>query len=382
MESSKIRVLIVDDSLFMRAAIKKLLDSRPEFQVIELAKDGQEGVDKVLELSPDVVTMDFNMPRMNGVQAVREIMRKRPTPVLMFSAHTRQGAKETLEALHAGAVDFVTKPAGEVSAHLDGIADELCSKLLAAARSRPRSAQMVATSSLRTSRTMQAQEQTPPPSASGSFRNIITQTSAAGGLPRVVVIGISTGGPVALSRVIPNLPKTLRVAVLIVQHMPEAFTAMLAERLSSESQVEVREACDGDRPKAGTVLIAPGGMHLKVDPSGVLRLSDGPLVHGCRPAADVTMSSAAAAYGRRTIGVVMTGMGKDGAQGLVAIKAAGGKTFDGAQGLVAIKAAGGKTFAQDRDSCVIFGMPKAAIDSGAVDEVVALDDLATKLGQL
>lgn len=368
MAPSKIRVLVVDDSLFMRAAIKKLLDARPEFQVVDLANDGQEAVAKVLEHRPDVITMDFNMPRMNGVQAVREIMRVHPTPVLMFSAHTRQGAKETFDALHAGAFDFVTKPAGEVSAQLDGIAEELCSKLSAAARSRPNLQPRVAPTSLRTSRTMQAVSTrsavltpTPPP----SFRRAITQTSEIGGLPRVVIIGISTGGPVALSKVIPLLPATLRVAIVIVQHMPEAFTAILAERLSSESQVEVREACEGDRPKAGTVLIAPGGKHLKIDASGILRLTDGPLVHGCRPAADVTMKSAAAAYGRRAIGVVMTGMGKDGTEGLAAIRAASGKTF-----------------AQDRDSCVIFGMPKSAIDSGVVDEVVALGDLAAKLAQL
>lgn len=367
MEVKPVRVLVVDDSLFMRAAIKRLLDSRPEFLVVDLAKDGHEAVAKVLEHKPDVVTMDFNMPRMNGVEAVREIMRLQPTPVLMFSAHTRQGAKETFDALHAGAIDFVTKPAGEVSAHLDGIADELCRKLSAAARSQPSAPQRAQRpSSLRSSRAMQSQPalnelRTPPP----SFRPTITSTSAAGGLPRVVVIGISTGGPVALSRVIPLLPASLRVAVVIVQHMPEAFTAILAERLSSESQVVVREAVDGDRPKAGTVLIAPGGKHLKVDSSGILRLSDGPLVHGCRPAADVTMKSAALAYHRRAIGVVMTGMGKDGAEGLAAIKAAGGKTF-----------------AQDRDSCVIFGMPKAAIDCGAVDEVVTLDDMASKLALL
>jgi two-component system, chemotaxis family, protein-glutamate methylesterase/glutaminase len=363
---SKINILVVDDSLFMRAAIKKLLDARPEFHVIDMARDGQEGIEKALALHPDVITMDFNMPRMNGVQAVREIMRQCPTPVLMFSAHTRKGAKETFDALHAGAFDFVTKPAGEVSAHLDGIADELCRKLSAAARSRPGTPAQSRPPGLRTSRTMSAvspRARTTETMAVPSLRASRSQSTSI--LPRVVVVGISTGGPVALSRVIPLLPASLRVAVIVVQHMPAAFTAILAERLSSESQVEVREAQDGDRPRAGTVLIAPGGKHLSVDSSGILRLTDGPLVHGCRPAADVTMKSAAAAYGRRAIGVVMTGMGKDAAEGLAAIKAASGKTF-----------------AQDKDSCVIFGMPKAAIDLGVVDEIIALDDIASKLSQL
>jgi two-component system chemotaxis response regulator CheB len=356
MSSTPIRILVVDDSLFMRAAIKKLLDGRPEFHVIALAKDGKDAVEKVVALKPDVVTMDFNMPRMNGVEAIRAIMEQRPTPVLMFSAHTRQGARETFDALHAGAIDFVTKPAGEVSSQLDGIADELCRKLVAASRSRIPRAPSARAPSLRV--------RTPRPPTEPSLRR--SQAMAAvNPNPKVIFIAISTGGPVALSRVIPHLPATLRAGVVIIQHMPATFTGALADRLNSESLLEVREAIDGDIPCPGLVLIAPGGKHLKVDLNGTLRLTDGPHLHGCKPAADITMKSAATAYGRRAVGLVMTGMGKDGAEGLRAIKQAGGKTL-----------------AQDKESSLIFGMPKSALELDAVDEVVALDGIADKLSHL
>jgi len=337
----RIRVLVVDDSLFMRAAIKKTLASSGRVEVVGEARDGQDAVAKVVALAPDVVTMDYNMPKMNGAEAVREIMKQRPTPVIMFSAHTRQGARETFEALAAGAVDFCTKPAGEVSADLSAIADELVTKVSMAAESRPRAMSPVV-----------AQKPT------GPLRMATLPPTG----PRVVFIAISTGGPAALSRLIPALPADSRFAAVVVQHMPAQFTAALAERLDSLSAVKVREAKDGDIPRPGLVLIAPGDHHLSVDEKGALRIADGPPVHGCRPAADVTMEAAARAYGRRAIGVVMTGMGKDGAKGLLAIKRADGKTL-----------------AQDQESSVIFGMPKAAIDAGAVDEVVALDEIAARL---
>ncbi len=346
--STPFKVLVVDDSLFMRSAITKLLDERPDFSVVGTAKDGADAVEQVVALRPDVVTMDFNMPRQNGIDAVRAIMRRCPTPVLMFSAHTTEGAKETFDALHAGAFDFVSKPAGEVSAQLDDIADELCRKLAAAARSTPRST--TTRPSLRSSRTMMA--------VSPSSRTTATPSAN----PRVVFVAISTGGPVALSKIIPELPASLRVGVVIVQHMPATFTKALADRLNSSSQVEVREARDGDVPTPGLVLLAPGGKHLRVDSTCRLRLADGPPIHGCKPAADITMKSAAAAYGRRAIGLIMTGMGKDGAKGLQAIQQAGGTTL-----------------AQDKESCTIFGMPKAALELDAVNEVVSLDGIAAKL---
>jgi two-component system chemotaxis response regulator CheB len=340
MTTKKIRVLITDDSLFMRAAISKTLPA-DKFEICGQAKDGNDALAQIGKLAPDVVTMDFNMPGMNGAETVRAIMQTKPTPVVMFSAHTKQGAKETFDALAAGAVDFVTKPAGEVSVDLSKIADELTRKLVAASMSRPRAAAAPVA----------------PARTSGPIA--IPRSTMTGGMPRLCVIAISTGGPAALSELVPALPGDLRLALVIVQHMPAGFTAALAERLDASSKVSVREAQQGDRPLAGGVLIAPGDKHLEFDERGMVLLTDGPMVNGCRPAADVTMISAAKVYGRRTLGVVMTGMGKDGAAGALAIKKAEGKTC-----------------AQDQHSSVIYGMPKAAVDAGAIDEVLPLADLA------
>ena len=263
----KLRVVIVDDSMFMRAAIKKVLESHGGFDVVAQARDGREGVAKVVEHRPDVVTMDFNMPEQNGAQAVSEIMSKRPTPIIMFSAHTQEGARETFEALSAGAVDFCTKPAGEVSVDLSSIAADLVEKLQAAAGATPR-----------------AQKPVILAPAERNFR----PTWPPGG-PKVIIIGVSTGGPAALSRVIPAMPAMTRSPILIVQHMPAQFTKALAERLNGQSALKVREARDGDIPRPGQVLIAPGDRHLEMAPGGTLRLTNGPPVNGCRPSADVTM---------------------------------------------------------------------------------------------
>ncbi|HEY4179177.1 MAG TPA: chemotaxis response regulator protein-glutamate methylesterase [Kofleriaceae bacterium] len=355
MTGKKIRVLVVDDSLFMRAAITKTL-ANGQFEIVGQAKDGKEALVQIKLHKPDVVTMDFNMPGMNGAETVREVMRTQPTPVVMFSAHTKQGAKETFDALAAGAVDFVTKPAGEVSVDISKIADELIRKLTAGSQSRPRVA-------------------LPPPRPSGSIPTFATtqriattpgigKVGASTGpvASRVCIIAISTGGPAALSEVIPSLPADLRLGVIVVQHMPAGFTAALAERLDATSRIQVREAVAGDRPMAGTVLIAPGDHHLEFDDRGNIVLTEGPMVNGCRPAADVTMLSAAKVFGKRSLAVVMTGMGKDGAAGALAIKRADGKTL-----------------AQDQHTSVIYGMPKAAVDAGAIDEIAALGDIAAWL---
>jgi two-component system chemotaxis response regulator CheB len=284
--------------------------------------------------------MDFNMPRMDGAHAVREIMRRRPTPVVMVSSHTREGARETFEALSAGAVDFLTKPSGEVSADMQNIGPALVAKVLGAAGAAPRTLTPA----------------TPPPS-----RPSMMVTWPPSG-PRVVIVGVSTGGPAALSRVLPALPGDIGFAIVVVQHMPDGFTAPLAERLNAQSAIVVQEAKAGDRPRQGLALVAPGDRHLEFASNGVVQISDGPEVNGCRPSVDVTMKSAARAFGRRATGILMTGMGRDGAEGMKEIKAAGGLTL-----------------AQDKESCVIYGMPRAAVEAGAVDEVVPLDEIAPRL---
>ena len=391
-----IRILIVDDSMFMRGAIAKTLTATGAFEVVGQARDGREAVEKVRTLKPDVVSMDFNMPNMTGVEAVQAILRERPTPIVMFSAHTQKGARETFDALQAGAVDFVTKPAGEVSADLSKVQDELVRKLTVAAASRPRATPAPAA-------TPPGAATPPPPlSAAGPARIQLNPYSASpvsspplspraaspagaptsprplgipaprpsspgagGALPRLCVIAVSTGGPVALGALVPALPADTRFAIVIVQHMPAHFTAALAERLDSMSALTVKEAEAGDRPRPGLALIAPGDRHLELDDRGSVVLRDGPLVNGCRPAADVTMLSAAKVYGRRTIGVVLTGMGRDGTAGALAIRRAEGRTL-----------------AQDEESSVIFGMPRSAIEAGAIEEVAPLSEIASRLRYL
>jgi two-component system chemotaxis response regulator CheB len=344
-----IRVLVVDDSLFMRAAVRRLLERDGRFTVVGEAKSGREAVDKVVALRPDVCTMDFNMPELDGAGAVREIMRLRPTPVVMLSAHTREGARETFEALAAGAVDFVQKPSGEVSAELAAIGPLLADKVAAAAEARP-----------------QAIEAAPPIAApTAAPRITIGRPSATpGGAPlaasRVAVVAISTGGPAALGRLLPAFPRETSVALVVVQHLPAGFTAALADRLDATSSIRVREAQEGDSIEPGVALIAPGDLHLDIDPTtGRVRLVAGPELHGVRPAADITMRAAATAFGRRAVGVVMTGMGRDGAEGARAIKAAGGVTL-----------------AQDQATSVIWGMPRTAVEAGVIDRVLPLERLA------
>ncbi len=397
---TKIRVLVVDDSSFMRAAVAKTLGSDARLEVIGQAKDGADAVEKVRQLKPDVVTMDFNMPRMNGAEAIRAIFATQPVPVIMLSAHTLAGADETLEALSAGAVDFMTKPDGEVSTDLSKIKDALIAKVLAAAKSTPQMrapklpANIERLAHLRdmgpgqtlsglgpSTGTVKAPQHTPPtgmarPSttpATGVKRDDRSNITPGGGMPRqsrtslesIAIIAVSTGGPAALEQVVPALPKDFARAVVIVQHMPAQFTLALAKRLDALSALEVREAVDGDRPKPGLVLMAPGDRHLVLERSGVVRLTDTPPVHGCRPSADVTLQSAAPIYGDRLIAVVMTGMGRDGALGAAAVKSAQGRVL-----------------AQDKASSVVYGMPKAVIEMGVADEVVPLSKIATRLRQL
>jgi two-component system chemotaxis response regulator CheB len=336
-----IRVLVVDDSLFMRQALRRILGSDPRLAVVGEARDGTEAIDLTQKLAPSVVTMDFNMPGLNGAETVREIMRIRPTPIVMLSAHTRAGTLETLEALAAGAVDFLAKPSGEVSADFGRLHQELVAKVVAAAQATPRAL---------------------PPSATPPRGAPIGRTTWSPFGPRVVVVAISTGGPAALGRLLPALPGDISFGLVIVQHMPAEFTGPLAERLGELAAIEVREARDGDRPRQGLALIAPGDRHLEFEAGGSVRLGDGPPVNGCRPSADITMKAAARVFGRRALALVMTGMGRDGADGAAAIRAAGGTTL-----------------AQDQESSVVFGMPRAAIEQGAIGEVVGLDALPIAL---
>ena len=337
----KIRVLVIDDSTFVRQALSRMIGSAPDMEVVATAADGLEGLEKARTLRPDVVTLDIKMPRMDGLVALERIMAECPVPVLLLSSVTSEGADVTLRGLEKGALDFVDKSSVQGPMNLLALADELQSKVRALAWSRERRAAMA-----------------PAP----AVREPALPTR---GRTEVVVIGASTGGPPALQQIVPALPKDLHLAILVVQHMPVGFTRSLADRLAARSPLPVREATDGEVVQAGAVLIAPAGRHTKVRRRGsVVRvvLDDEPADALHRPSVDVLMASVAKAYGDRALGLLLTGMGADGVEGLRAIRLAGGVTL-----------------AESEETCVIYGMPKAAVEAGVVDRSVPLYRLAEEI---
>jgi len=342
--TSPVRVLVVDDSALMRKLIPQILATDSSIQVVGTAMDGNFGLKKIEELRPQVITLDLEMPGMGGLDMLKEIMRRHRLPVIVVSSHSTEGASITLKALSIGAFDFVAKPS-DVSARMPEIGHELIAKIKAAAQSRSMPIKPAFPSSV-----APANKLAPDASKRPS---------------RIVAIGVSTGGPQALQYVLPQLPKDFPGSILIVQHMPDGFTEMFSRRLDEICAIAVREAQSGDLMLAGRALICPGNRHLKVRrlPLGdVVVLSDEPRVNGHRPSVDVLFKSVAEEFGDQSVAVIMTGMGEDGAQGL---------------GLV--KAAGGMTIAQNEESCVVYGMPKAAIERGHAVRVVALDALANTL---
>lgn len=347
------RVLVVDDSAFMRRLVSDVVQESGEFEVVGTARDGHDALRQVEALDPDLVTLDVDMPGLDGLAALEAIMRTCPRPVVMLSAGGSDGgADATLRALERGAVDFVRKPSGAISLDLDTVRDQLLHALRAAATvdvaaARARAWQPPAV------RTRHADATECRPATS-------TRPASA---PRIVVcLAASTGGPAALARIIPNLPAWSDVAVVVVQHMPPGFTASLARRLDAQSRLRVAEAVHGEPLRAGQVYIAPGGFHLRVTGTTEvphLALSKEASLWGVRPAADPLFVSVAQLYGQRALGVVLTGMGRDGADGLKALREAG------AGALV-----------QDSASSVIPGMPETALRVAGADAVVPLDQLA------
>jgi two-component system, chemotaxis family, protein-glutamate methylesterase/glutaminase len=342
--SDRIRVLVVDDSALMRKLIPAILTRDSSIEVIGTAMDGAFALKKIEELHPDVVTLDLDMPRMDGMEALRMIMRRAPLPVILFSTHSKEGGYATLKALALGAVDFLAKPKDAAAGHLEQIADELIAKIKVAKRA--------------------AGRKLPPAVIEESAA---PKKGARSGLPprRVIAIGISTGGPNALQYVLSQIPADFQSTIVIVQHMPEGFTEMFAKRLDECCALEIHEARSGDLLIAGRVLICPGNRHMMVRrmPRGdMVVLSDGPPVNGHRPSADVLFHSVAQEFGLTAVGVIMTGMGEDGAEGLGAIKAAGGMTI-----------------AQSEDTCVVSGMPRAAILKGHANKIIPLEGLSSYL---
>ena len=345
MSAQPVRVLVVDDSALMRKLIPQILETDNSIQVVGTAMDGNFGLKKIDELKPQVITLDLEMPGMGGLDMLKEIMRRHRIPVIVVSSHSTEGASVTLKALSLGAFDFVSKP-NDVSSRMPEVAQELISKIKAAAQSRGIPIHAATDFPV------------PVPRPKGKPREKRAPT-------KIVAIGISTGGPQSLQYLLAQLPTDFPGSIVVVQHMPEGFTEMFARRLDECCSLNVKEAQSGDLLLAGRVLICPGSRHMKLKrlPLGdIAILSDDPRVNGHRPSADVMFKSVAEEFGQRALGLLMTGMGEDGAHGL---------------GL--IKAAGGMTIAQGEQSCIVFGMPKAAIERGHAMRVVELEALASTL---
>lgn len=382
-EERAIRVLVVDDSAFMRKMISAIL-CHNGMEVVGAARDGQEGLEKAQALRPDVITLDVEMPRMDGVEFLTRLMRENPIPVLMLSSLTAAGTEITLRCLELGAVDCLQKPSGAISLDIEKIGHEIVAKVQAAAKVDGRRLRWLARTSAPATPPNPQPARSVAPVASAARTGIAARAAETvpaakpelgfpGGKPApkparpllgsaepVVVIASSTGGPAALSQVIPKLGGDLPAAVVVVQHLPVGFSRPMAMRFDLSSALTVREAEEGDYLKRGEVLIAPAGKHLVFNGAGRVVLNEDPPLWGVRPAADVTLNSAAERFGKRVIAAVLTGMGRDGALGVKAVRQHGGVCY-----------------AQDEATCVVFGMPRMAHETGAVERLVPLGEIAS-----
>jgi len=346
-----IRVLVVDDSAFMRKVIANMLSSDSRISVVGTARNGSEALAQVKALKPDVMTLDIEMPGLNGLDVLRHVMEEMPLPVIMVSSLTEEGAKETLTALDLGAVDYIPKQLQGSVVNIMTIQQDLIEKVVMAQKVGPKLAQFG----------RRASREHP-------ISPILHLAGSSGRGNRMVAIGCSTGGPKALQEILPLFPKDFPAPILVVQHMRKFFVGPFAQRLNELSQIEVREAVEGDVLRPGLALIAPGGVQMKVARRNalevVVKLSAEPVtLH--MPSVDVMMISAAQIYPERVIGVILTGMG-----------------HDGMEGMAAIKKANGRTIAQDEATSVVYGMPKAVVDSGTADKIVPLDQIAGEIASM
>ncbi len=347
-----IKVLVIDDSALMRALLTEMIGSAPDLEVVGSAPDPLVAREMIKTLNPDVLTLDVEMPKMDGLEFLQRLMRLRPMPVIMISSLTERGSLATLQALEYGAVDFVPKPRVDLGGGLKAYAEEICDKVRAAAGARLRTP-----SPMLASATVTATPVTParPAPAMPALRMASD---------RILFIGASTGGTEAIREVLTGLPEDCP-PILMVQHMPESFTGSFAKRLDGICRMQVKEAVDGERIKAGTAYLAPGHSHLSIEKLAggyVCRLAQSEPVNRHRPSVDVLFNSAAAVIGRNAVGVILTGMGKDGAKGMLAMRLAGAWTIG-----------------QDQASCVVYGMPREAALVGAVEEVAGLGDISARI---
>ena len=374
----KISVMVVDDSALMRRMISDMINMESDIEVTGTAKNGQDLLDKLKAGQvPDVVTLDVEMPTMNGIEALKRIIREKiPTKVIMLSSLTKDGAETTMECLNIGAIDFVPKPSGSISLNINTVRENLVEKIRESYMSRSRTVSRRPTFSAEVKERMNAHKSGVAVNGEELAKEIRSSINvsevkktrhiipAGAGKISAVVIGASTGGPKALYEVITTLSGNLDVPVLVVQHMPEGFTKAFSDRLNRFSKLTVVEAAEGMKVENGVVYIAPGGKHMTVIDKKI-RLNLEPTIWGVRPAVDKLFESAVKEYGKQLLGVVLTGMGRDGADGIVKIKQAGGYTMS-----------------EDESTCVIYGMPKAAYETNMVDEVVPLYDVSTRIGDI
>ncbi len=368
-----VKVLVVDDSGFFRRRVTEILSADPQIQVVGTATNGKEAVEQTLALHPDVITMDYEMPVMDGITAVRQIMQRQPTPVLMFSSLTYEGARVSLDALDAGAADYLPKNFEDISRNPDKVRQLLCDRVHALARSNRRSlgftapAAVAAPAPAATTPATRTPRLTATPAAAAPVAAEPAKRSPA---PRkrnykLVAIGTSTGGPVALQRVLTKLPASFPAPLLLIQHMPGAFTKAFAERLDKLCQITVKEAEDGDTLRPGLALLAPGGKQMMLDSRGVVRILPGDERLNYKPCVDVTFGSAAKVLQDKVLAIVLTGMGADGREGARMLKQAGSSVW-----------------AQDEASCVIYGMPMAVAKANLADGIYDLDEIGRYLAEL
>ncbi len=367
-----IKVLVVDDSSFFRRRVSEIINSESRLEVIDVAVNGKEAVEKAKSLKPDVITMDIEMPVMDGITAVREIMAVSPTPILMFSSLTHDGAKATLDALDAGALDFLPKKFEDIARNRDEAVALLQQRVIQIASKRAflrrpltRSSTISETTSTRPVAARTAASVNPAPTNTETPRASAKKFRASGKRYQLTAIGTSTGGPVALQKILTRLPVNYPHPIVLIQHMPATFTEAFASRLNSLCKIQVKEAQDGDVLKAGVAYLAPGGKQMMIDGragSARLRIIDGGDRMNYKPCVDVTFGSAAKVYADKVLSLVLTGMGADGREGSRMLKSAGSTIW-----------------AQDEESCVVYGMPQAVAKAGLSSEDLPLDRIAERM---
>jgi two-component system chemotaxis response regulator CheB len=334
-----IDVLVVDDSAFMRKVLTDILKEDSEINMIYTVSSGEEAIEQIALLRPDVVTMDVEMPGMDGIKTVKRIMEKYPTPIIMISAYTKEGAEKTIEALEAGAIDFVEKPGGTISLNIRDVGQEILEKIKIA-------------------------NEANLPGERKELKLTRSPTLKLG-KETVIIIAASTGGPRAIDFLLSQLPHDFPSPIIVVQHMPPGFTGAFAKRLNEHCKIKVKEASDGDHLHTAEALIAPGGFHLELNENNRIKLNKNPSLHGVRPSADITMNSVADTFNGNIIGIILSGMGRDGSIGVRNIKRKRGTII-----------------AQDMDTSVVHGMPKAALETGSVDYILPLGKIADKLVEI